>query len=246
MSGKVLPERANVNLPKSVVLKILPGRAIPEGSVVVVAVICSQISIVVHSREEIADLQALAHECEGMCRMIVDCLGFLLTCGYDIEVTQVSSAGGLHVVYGVKPADFRPIPYSDENIQSVFERLLTVPRDYQLQYRRALADYREAIRSHEDTAFFCYRVVEDLRQVFVVDEQGKEAQTWNRLWEALPVAEDTRAYVKDIIRPLATGNRHGGGSSISHELRLEMLEKTSKIIAAFVDWARMPKAAPTA
>ncbi len=243
LSGKVLPERANVNLPKSIAMKILPGRTIPEGSMVFVTVICSQISMVVHSRGEIADLQALAHECEGMCRMIVDCLGFLLTCGYDIEITQVSGTGGLHVVYGVQPADLRPIPFSDDSFQDSFERLVTVPRAYQLAYRRALADYREAIRSFEDTAFFCYRAVEDLRQVFVENERSKEAQTWERLWEAMPVVEDARAYVKDVIRPLATGNRHGEGTLISRQQRLEMLEKTSKIIAAFVDWAWMQKAA---
>lgn len=237
LSGKVLPERANVNLPKPIEVHILPGRTIPEGSVVVITVICSQISVAVHSRGQITDLQALAHECEGMCRMIVDCLGFMLTCGYDIEITQVSSSGGLHVVYGVQPADLRPIPWSDESMPGTFERLVTVPRDYQLAFRRALADYREAIRSFEDTAFFCYRAVEDLRQIFVESERSNESMTWERLWIALGEVEDARAYVKDILRPLAMGNRHGGGTSIAQEARLEMLQKTSKIIAKFFDWA---------
>jgi len=246
LSGKVLPERADVNLRKPMAINILPGRIIPEGSTVFVTVICSQISMVVHSRGEIADLQALAHECEGMCRMIVDCLGFLLTCGYDIEITQVSGAGGLHVVYGVQPADLRPIPFSNDNFQDIFERLVTVPQAYQLAYRRALADYREAIRSFEDTAFFCYRAVEDLRQVFVENEQSKDIQTWDRLWEAMPSVEHARSYVKDVIRPLATGNRHGGGALISSQQRLEMLERTSKIISAFIDWAWLQKAALSA
>jgi hypothetical protein len=245
LTGKVLPERANFNLPKPIALKILPGKIIPEGSMIFLTVICSQISMVVHSRGEITDLQALAHECEGMCRMIVDCLGFLMTCGYDVEITQVSGAGGLHVVYGVQPADLRPIPISDANFSETFERLVGVPKAYQLAYRRSLADYREAIRSYEDTAFFCYRAVEDLRQVFVEDERSKEAQTWDRLWKAMPVVQDSKAYVKDVIRPLAIGNRHGGGAVINRQQRLEMLEKTAKIIAAFVDWSWMQKAEPS-
>lgn len=242
LSGKVLPERANVSLPKPVVINILPGRTIPEGSQVFITVLCSQISIVVHSRGEIEDLQALAHECESMCRMIIDSLGFLLTCGYDIEVTQVSGAGGLHVVYGVQPADLRPIPFADHNFQETFERLVSVRKAYQLACRRALADYREAIRSFEDTAFFCYRAVEDLRQIFVENGRSNEARTWERFWNALPVLEDARTYVWDVVRPLATGNRHGEGAHITRQQRLEMLEKTSKIIAAFVDWTWMQKA----
>jgi hypothetical protein len=61
----------------------------------------------------------------------------------------------------------------------------------------------------------------------------------------MPVVQDSKAYVKDVIRPLAIGNRHGGGAVINRQQRLEMLEKTAKIIAAFVDWSWMQKAEPS-
>ncbi len=88
LSGKVLPERGVVNLPLPVKVVASSG-GMPPGWEVVVSVVNSQLAATLTTPEPVEDLQDMRERVEDVARFCVDSLGFLLACGYDLELTFV-------------------------------------------------------------------------------------------------------------------------------------------------------------
>jgi len=61
----------------------------PPGWEVVVSVVNSQLAATLTTPEPVEDLQDMRERVEDVARFCVDSLGFLLACGYDLELTFV-------------------------------------------------------------------------------------------------------------------------------------------------------------
>jgi len=236
LTGKVLPERAVVNLPLTVKVMASPEGNMPAGWEVVVSAVRSQVAVMLTTPQRVDDLDDMRDRVEAVTRFCVDALGFLLACGYDVELTQVIDLENFsHQVFGVDVPSITETPeYSANEIAERFQQILSVSARKQPPLRRSLVDFREAIRSYEDTPFFCFRAIEDLRQYFVVGDDDDVKRTWNEMSDNLAVPEDTVEYVWKVLRPLATSRRHGGGAKIDRTARTKMLRTTWDLISRFV------------
>jgi hypothetical protein len=243
-SGKILPERENISFPV-----VLDGAVRQEGSLkagtrISLSVFASQISAVVHSEAEVADIGAMREKVEEYARFGVDALGYLLGCGLDVEITGVSCPSPyLHTVFGVEvPGASDSAGASAGELQAAFQRILAAPRDKQPCLRRALSDFREAIRAYEDTPFYCFRAIEDLRQYFVAGEDQGQQKSWLELASRIGIPAPLGEYIRARLRPLAIPARHGQAPKTTREQRIEMLNATWKVIALFIDADRGPSA----
>lgn len=236
LSGKVLPERAVVNLPL-VVRVLASGKGkMPEDWDVVVSVVNSQIAATLTTASKIEDVEDMRERVEAVVRHCVDALGFLLACGYDVELTQVTAPDILgHIVFGVDVRGVREKDdYTNAEILAGFQAIMQLGPDKQPWIRRALVDFREAIRSHEDAPFFSFRAIEDLRQRFVAGEDTDVKRTWGEMAVALELSNDVKEYVWKELRPLAISIRHGTSAAVSRESRTKMLRVTWDLINRFV------------
>jgi hypothetical protein len=208
----------------------------PEDWELVVSVVNSQIAATLTTGTKIQDVEDMHERVEVAVRHCVDALGFLLACGYDVELTQVTAPEILgHIVFGVDVQGVRSAEqYTDAEILARFRTIMGLGPDKQPWVRRALVDFREAIRSYDDTPFFCFRAIEDLRQRFVSGEDSDVKRTWVEMATALKVSDDMREYVWKELRSLAMSARHGNAAQVTRESRTKMLRVAWDLIDRFV------------
>ena len=247
--GKVLPERTFVTLgpiPKMKIQTILPdGNMDYEAQVVIDT---AQIMVVAHSPISIADLETLRNSVEKVVRGIVDAFGYIEGRGYDVELTSaIDSAGDRWQIFPIEigaiqaTKNERPLPFGELcGLLIAGAGVLGNDAGFKLsQLRIALGDLREAIRSIDHSAFFCYRAIECLRQCYlelnspISDATRKDS--WERMREELCIG---RSWIDDI-ETASIPERHGGHEGTKAEGRNALMIRTWRVIDRFVMSAQM-------
>jgi len=217
--GKVFPERANVSIaPSMLSLKAEDAGIMGE---LKISISLSQITAVFKSEQTIADFYTLKNYIEDAIRLEVDALGYLLGCGYDIEITSMVDSLDNRIVFGVGVPILQKDSTSRVNKFDIVMQIYQNPKgDY---LRRCLADLREAIRSPKDTGFFCYRGIESLRQYFLKESGAKnDGESWIKLRDKLNIDREHIEYIKQYADPV----RHGDAIFVSDEDRGKILTIT--------------------
>ena len=243
-AGKVLPERAFVTLgpiPRIKIRTILTDDVMDLDAHVVIN--SAQVMVVVRSAKPIDNLETLRNTVESVVRGIVDAFGYIEGRGYDVEMTSViDSTGGQWQIFPIEIAaiqatkDDRPVTFGE--LHALLNSTApTVDEDVSfrlMQLRLALGDLREAVRSIDHSAFFCYRAIECLRQCYVEPRgQASDASrkaSWVRMREELCIA---RSWI-DQIEEAGTVERHGGHKAMSGEQRIALMMKTWKVVDRFI------------
>jgi hypothetical protein len=164
--GRVLPERANVNLNPGPIPLICEATETCPAFKLFVSIQLSQITVVGNWPNEHMNLRTFRNQVDSTLRLILDSLGFTNRCGYDLELTSaVEVETGVQTVFGVD----EPFEISPDLPQ--FASIFLAPGKV-LPLRLALGDLREAIRDPQQTAFFAYRAIESVRQHFSSDPIG--------------------------------------------------------------------------
>ena len=247
--GKVLPERAFVTLgpiPRLGIRTILTDGNMDYDAQVVINT--AQIIVVVHSHNSINDLATLRNSIETVVRGVVDTFGYIEGRGYDVEITAVvDSAGKNWHVFPVEIAAIqatkneRPLTFGELHAllnptADVFDDASTFRM---MQLRIALGDLREAIRSIDHSALFCYRAIECIRQCYGdrsgQDDDAARRASWLRMREELCIA---RSWIDDIEKA-SIHERHGGHRAMSGEQRTALLLRTWKVVDRFVLSAKL-------
>jgi len=228
-TGKVMPERANVNISAPPFHVEAKDAGISFDAIVSIG--ASQVSVVLNTETVNADLSTLKNYVEDTVKILVDAYGYLSGRGYDIEITSVVEPKGKQIVFGVGI-------YQLEQAQSerplAFHELIEV-MNKSPHLRRALGDLREAIRSSLDTGFFCYRAIESIRQSFKKAEDGdKDGPSWERLRNALRI---DRSWMDYLVK-FATPQRHGEMPYMSGEDRLKAMQHAWKVVDRFCVYVR--------
>lgn len=230
-TGVIHPERAAVNV--STTGWTLQGAAADISGQLTVSIAVSQLLAVFDSETEAFDLSTLKNHVTDAVRVVVDAVGYLNGCGYVVEIVQlVGPTTNQPIVFGVDIPALRP---TDPDLSAPLTQMMQIFEDPRGSYlQRCLADLREAIRSPKDTAFFCYRGIESLRQFFVLGENiPSDKASWERFRAALGVDRATVDYVKEFADPV----RHGASKPISDAERAEVFRKTWSVVARFIDFA---------
>jgi hypothetical protein len=229
--GKVHPERCMVSIPGlSAAVKTSDGEI---NGKLTYYISLSQITAILVCDKQVQNVLTLKNFVEDWVRIAVDALGYILACGYDIEITEmIDSLGNSPIVFGVViPA----VQDSAKNAGVTFDSIMKVFKDIQSGYLQlCLADLREAIRVPRNTGFFCYRAIESLRQFFVHEKGAKNDKA---SWEMLRSELDIDKSNIDMIKRLADPVRHGGSVAISDSERSEVFKLTWGIVNKFIIYA---------
>jgi hypothetical protein len=101
--GKVIPERANVNISSlNAEMSDLNEKKLGEMKT---SIIASQITVQVNLKQKFDEILTLKNAVEEAIRVQVDLLGYTNSCGYDIEISQVTDLAGNTQVFGVNIDD---------------------------------------------------------------------------------------------------------------------------------------------
>ena len=203
----------------------------------------AQIMVVAHSVESVDNLETLRNSVENVIRGIVDAFGYIEGRGYDVEVTSVIDSAGDR--WQIFPIEIGAIQATKKERPLAFGELCTLllagggdlgdDAGFKLsQLRIALGDLREAIRSIDHSAFFCYRAIECLRQCYVelnspVNDDTRKA-SWERMREELCIE---RSWIHDI-ETASILERHGGHKGTTGEERGALMIRTWRVIDRFV------------
>jgi hypothetical protein len=233
-SGKVLPERTVVNLGPFPNIFVKQQDVNIEGNLTF-SIQCSIISIQFETEKEISDYLTLRAYILRVVQFHVDILGYELSCGYRIEITQLNYPE--HIVFGVGE---NLSEKSQETINSNFIKIINTfltenNRDLERNYLMLiLADIREAILQTHMTPFHCFRAIESIKKFFGAKyDIKKDDKQWEKLREELNVEKRIIDEVKKFADPI----RHGDiGQVMSWEKRKDIFLTTQQIINQFIEW----------
>jgi hypothetical protein len=169
-------------------------------------------------------------------RNIIDRLGYLNLCGYDVDlIGAVSATGESKHIFGVyEPVFFDDLDqqrrFAKEKIQFIDNLLDFGFHDVRLDH--ALRCFSHALRDDAMTSLFCYIAIEAIaRRVVEISDSTKIDDVRNEEWlkfrQKLNLKEAT---IKDDVKTLADNFRHGNFVDTSWEARKKMLALTWEII----------------
>jgi|SRR5471030_91925 len=227
ITGIILPERAQVSFGHPV--KVMFAQGLVD---MTVSVINNQVAVWIDSPWP-WDIHDLRNAVASHLMHQLAVLGFLVGHAYDLELTRiVASDGSVDYVYGIDIpclAEKRRDKFSHE----IYNRLLdktTGPNGVHLN--RCFTDLILAMKHPVDTAFYCYRAVEALRNHCgaVNGIVGKDPQ-----WEKFRTVTGVMRDQIDPIKKQADGVRHGEILPITNDQRAALLIQTWEIVEKYID-----------
>lgn len=223
-TGRVMPERANVNV-SAVPIQFQATDAGVSGNGVI-SVVVSQVSVTLNTETVNVDLGTLKNYVEYIVRTLVDAFGYFSGRGYDVEITSVIEPNGKQTVFGV---GIHELEEAQRERPLGFHEIIEV-MNKSVHLSRALGDLRESIRTPWDTGFFCYRAIECIRQSFKREEDGKDdSPSWERLRDALCI---DRSWINYLIK-FAKPQRHGETPYMSGKDRDSAMQHAWKVVDRF-------------
>lgn len=228
LTGLIHPERADVNVSHTTIE--FEGNKGKVGF----SIYKSKIAFTYQSNEALNskgfnDLKLFA---EDSVRAVIDSLGFLIGCGYDVEIIQgIDNKNDGHSVFGVEENYLKELNFIEE-IPTI-ELIKITNSEFGIFLKRCFGDLRLAIRSSKDSPFYCYRAIECLMHYFKSDDLSKK-QAWEKFRNQLEVSLDDIMYIKDSSDPL----RHGNPKEMSNYDREILLTSTWNIVFKFIKFSK--------
>lgn len=169
---------------------------------------------------------------QGLLGHFVYALGFQLGYAYEVEVSaiviQADAGQASHTYCGV---EYPPAAKPSE-IRLPWEILFSAIRHEKAIFlTRAMRDLASAVRTVGDSAFYCYRALESVRQFFGQTKGvGKEKKdVWPIVWSELGV--DSALSFK--IRDAAEEVRHGGVGKVEIRDHERWIEYACLVVTEF-------------
>jgi hypothetical protein len=170
----------------------------------------------------------LKNDVSRMASAVLDALGFVFSSALSLEILGCTDPSGDWHVFDTVFDGFRE--HGEGAEQREFATLnLLLPHALSSTVNLALSDLRRAISEPQDTVFHCYRVVETIRQEYVVDQtmdRRKRDESWDRLRLATGMPRPDLDWLKDLAEP----RRHGEPVTVSHEMRGRAIRIAREVI----------------
>jgi hypothetical protein len=230
--GRLIPERALLDF-SEVAIGVPSQFDVPVGQLYI-QIIKSQVLIRFVTESEVSNILTLKNIVDDATRMLLDAVGFCYGYGYDLEIVSMQRPDSAQMaVFGIDIPSLKDVGI--KNGISVKDVMATLAKSDGYYFRHALADAREAIRTPQDTGFFCYRAIESLKNCYA--SRGGIASDPAEAWEAFRahylISEDSVMRVKHFADPIRHGN-YAQAAPISDKERSEVFDITWGIINAFV------------
>lgn len=238
-SGVVYPERAHLELGAPIQLGYRNVDFDVLGNVQL-SIYKNQIILDFTTANRILDILTLRNLMTDFVASVVDIAGFSGVVGYEVDLRSVCSIHEQTTeVFGV---DIPGLSIRNDEIRKYeISDLLSLCGSVGL-FRRALSDFKNAIRHPIDTGFFCYRAIESiLNYVRDADNLKGKPEAINRLNDILNL--DPTCI--ELVRDLGGDVRHGKIVSITGSQRHQAIRVTREILQRFVVHLKSgPGAAP--
>jgi len=193
-------------------------------------VVLNQVTLLVDSQSDwdIFDLRNVAKQ------VVADHLamvGYTKGYAYDVEIRQIlNPAKEVDYVYGI---DIPCIEERNKNkdIGSEMTKIMAHSGGAEgIFVRRCLNDLAMSMKHPDDTAFYCFRALESLKQFcrvkFNLEEESKQ---WEKLSEITGFGKEDIKFIRDLAFP----SRHGDVVGITSEDRKNIFLKTWDVVDAF-------------
>ena len=206
-----------------------------------VRIVASHVEVVV-SGECGEDHWSVGNYVDRLVRTLLDIYGYVNGQAYDLDLGHYIDHGAMDSGNWVKPfrvgaLDLRQTVGTtfDELRGMVMLEALPPPGDERKaraagQLTQALGDIRDAIRHPHDTAVFCFRAIEAIRQHYVEDGDRGPRASWERMGEQLRIDE---CWTQDIA-PARKSQAHGEGQVLSGAERAEFVRRARAVVDRFV------------
>lgn len=232
LKGIVHPQRATLSLSRPIERKVIHLSSKKELSIEL-NIVVNHITIWIESIEELSD-DDLRNIGRYFTNSICSVLSFIYGYYYEAEIIQIlSKEKGIDRVFGI---DTPCISSRDsiKDFKAKLEDIFNITNDeLGIYLNRCFRDLSLALKDTEDTAFYCFRAIESLKQYckekFIISENNEVAQ-WTKLSE---ICGYNKSYI-DVIRIAAKDIRHGSYATHTEEERVEFLTKTWNVVEGFI------------
>ncbi len=232
--GRVLPERANVEITGGPIIGIQTSTGFDLR--VSFEIRKSLISIHVKSYGEINDFEEVRNFLLDYIRLHTDAYGYIKGYAYDAEITSVSGENNKpYIIFGVGIKELID-ESSKRPFQNIDKIILLAINDKYRFLHGTLSNLRLSIKYPLDTGTFCYRAVESIRHYFAIGDESKDSRkkAWEKMGRELNIDQSWTTRIADF----ALDPRHGKQKSISHQERVEVMQKTWAIIDRLLIYAQ--------
>jgi len=193
-----------------------------------------------HTKKESANLETLRNYIDDAIRLVVDIYCYVKSYNYEVEIIKVECLE-LKIDYTFDVQGEKNIHKDKKQTDDEFTNLIMFfsMRSNLDFLRHALTDFRRSIKYPAETATFCFRAIETIRRFYfddmdINDESKRRKKGWELFREAL---DFDRYFFKDIER-FALPNRHGEYPAITYPERETIMNKTRRIIDAFIEYVQ--------
>lgn len=232
LKGIVHPQRATLSLSRPIKEKVTHLSSKKE-LCIELNIVVNQITIWIESTEE-WNLDDLRNIGRAFTITICSILTFIYGYYYEVEIIQMLyKEKGTDHIFGI---DTPCISNRDsiKDFKAKFEDIINITNGkLGIYLQRCFKDLNSALKDTEDTAFYCFRAIESLKQhckeKFNISENNEVAQ-WKKLSE---ICGYDKSYI-DIIKNGAKVLRHGGYVGHTEEERIEFLTKTWNVVEGFI------------
>lgn len=228
--GIVHPERAQITLECAFPFTHLTSGAQCQARL---SILLNQTAVWIETESE-WDIFDLRNIVRAVVTHELELVGFIKGFSYEVEIKRVlNPALGVDYVFGID------IPCLSERNKDVdlAERLNELrPKTFGpdgVLLHRCFADLSQAMKSADDTGFYCYRAIEALRQHCIVKfsiDPAKKPLQWERLREASGCSEEVLREIKAAADPV----RHGEVLPITSEQRKRLFLITWDVVDGYL------------
>jgi hypothetical protein len=234
LTGRVLPERATINIGQ-LRFQIVETSDVSQGDLSV-EIVHSQVFAKFTTAGAVANIFTLRNIVESTVRALLDIVGYVHGYGYDADIVQYippEEAGTSSYVFGINiPAIADSCAQAGVSVNDVLA-VMAKPNGYYV--RQALADVREAIKSPTNTAFFCYRAIESLKNGYGRnhDKPATPDATWEQFRNQYALSKDAIMQIKSFADPIRHGN-YADEPTISDSDRATIFKNTWDVINHYI------------
>ncbi len=229
-SGVVLPERAPLTI-SEVRSQVVDSEGNMTASIAL-NIYNNQVTAFVDTDE--SDISTVRNLVRSEVEFVTSVGGFLAGYGYEVEITKVFSEDiQITKVFGI---DISALVERQQGINFNEAINAIFPLCYgelAIFLRRCLNDLSFAIKRLDDTAFYCFRAIESLRQSFGLEQNLTDEK---QQWAAMTAATGK---TKEDIEPLRTHAfpaRHGIPRPLSDDERKELFLLTWEVVESYIDY----------
>ncbi|MCP6758934.1 MAG: invasion associated locus B family protein [Fischerella sp. CENA71] len=236
-SGVIHPERAALTV-QEVGFKI--GKLDGNSCLTLkFSIVCNQITCIVECDSDDEDIFSLRNLVKSSIETVISLLGFLKGYAYDIEITKVfDEECSFCWVFGIDLPSVENIYSSfNKDIEKLNEAINSIGHlclmKEGIYIARCLNDLRMSMRYLDDSAFYCFRAIETIKQYFG-DIMGTEKD--GEQWLAMRNAIGGEKEYLDFVRKLAFPARHGVPTIITDEDRGKIFTITWSVVERFINY----------